>query len=162
MSSVFLDSNILVYAATQQDPRKQGIAAVILEHLKEHGNGCISLQVLREFANVMYRKSNYTHEQIKEMVDGFHEALPCVVESKETLDRGMELKAKYGLQLYDAMMLATAESVGCDTVYSEDMGDGAVYDGIVVKNPFRDDVNGGMASSAQNGGRARSRGRRTP
>ena len=35
-------------------------------------------------------------------------------------------------------MLATAKAAGCDTVYSEDMGDGVVYDGITVKDLFKD------------------------
>ena len=35
-------------------------------------------------------------------------------------------------------MLATAKTAGCDTVYSEDMGDAVVYDRITVEDPFKE------------------------
>ena len=134
---VFLDTNVLVYAALELDPRKQGIAAVLLEHFREQGIGVISLQILREFANALFHKSDYSPEQIRNMVDRFHAAYQCLPDSYEIQMRAFEIKSKYGLQFYDAIMLATAEAAGCDTVYSEDMGDGVVYDGITVKDPFK-------------------------
>ena len=135
---VFLDTNILVYAALEQDLRKQGIAAVVVEHARDQKVGVISLQVLREFANTLFRKSDYTAEQIRDMVDRFHDAFPCVPDSYDLQMRAIEIKARHGLQFYDAIMLATAEAAGCDTVYSEDMGNGVVYEGIIVKDPFKD------------------------
>ena len=135
---VFLDTNVLVYAALEQDLRKQGIAAVILEHAREEAVGVISLQVLQEFANTLFRKSDYSPAQIRDIVRRFHNTYPCVSDSYEIQIRAIDIKAKYGLQFYDAIMLATAKAAGCDTVYSEDMGDGVVYDGITVKDPFKD------------------------
>ena len=134
---VFLDTNVLVYAALEQDLRKQRIAAVILEHAREQATGVISLQVLREFANTMFRKSDYCPDQIRDMVRRFYNAFPCLPDSYELQMRAIEIKTKHGLQFYDAIMLATAETAGCDTVYSEDMGDGVVYEGITVKDPFK-------------------------
>ena len=135
---VFLDTNVLVYAALEQDLRKQGIAAAILEHAREEAVGVISLQVLREFANTLFRKSDYSPAQIRDIVSRFHNTYPCVSDSYEIQIRAIDIKAKYGLQFYDAIMLATAKAAGCDTVYSEDMGDAVVYDGITVKDPFKD------------------------
>ena len=34
------------------------------------------------------------------------------------------------------MIVASAEEAGCDTLYSEDMEDGAVYGSVRVANPF--------------------------
>ena len=135
---VFLDTHVLVYAALEQDSRKQGIAAVILEHAREDAVGVISLQVLREFANALFHKSDYTSDQIRDMVRRFHKTYPCIPDSFELQLRAIEIKSKYGLQFYDAIMLATAEAAGCDTVYSEDMGDGVIYEGITVKDPFKE------------------------
>ncbi len=134
---VFLDTNVLVYAALEQDSRKQGIAAAILEHAREQVVGVISLQVLRELANTLFRKSDYSPGQIRDIVQRFHDAFPCVSDSYELQIRAMEIKAKHGLQFYDSIMLATAKAAGCDTVYSEDLGDGVVYEGITVKDPFK-------------------------
>ena len=132
---VFLDTNVLVYAAIEQDRRKQTKAAQILMIAKGHDTCAISLQVLREFANVMYHKSDFTHREIREMVRNF-QTLPCIADSEEQLFRGMEIKERHGLQFYDALVVASAEAAGCDTIYSEDLSDGAVYEGIRVENPF--------------------------
>lgn len=134
---VFLDTHILVYASIEQDRRKQMKAAQILMAAKERETYAISLQVLREFANVMYHKSDFTHREIREMVRIFR-ALPCIPDSDEQLFRGMEIKERHGLQFYDALVVASAEAAGCDTIYSEDLSDGAVYEGIRVENPFAD------------------------
>ncbi len=140
MPRIFLDSNILVYAATEQDMRKKRIAAVILEHVKESSTGVISLQVLRELANALFRKSDYTSAEIQGIVETFHEMFPCVTDSFDLQLRAMAIKSKYDLQFYDALIMATAKAAGCDMVYSEDMGDGVVYDGITVKDPFKEDT----------------------
>ena len=71
------------------------------------------------------------------MVRRFHKTYPCIPDSFKLQMRAIEIKSKYALQFYDALMLATAEAAGCDTVYSEDMGDGVVYEGITVKDPFK-------------------------
>ena len=76
--------------------------------------------------------------QIRDIVRRFHDTYPCISDSYEIQIRAIDIKAKYGLQFYDAIMLATAKAAGCDTVYSEDMGDGVVYDGITVKDPFKE------------------------
>ena len=35
------------------------------------------------------------------------------------------------------MIVAAAEAAGCETLYSEDMGDGQKYGGILIMNPFK-------------------------
>ena len=53
----FFDTNILVYAATKQDARKQKIAIGLLRHaLEVNHDGCISSQVVNEFAGIMLSK----------------------------------------------------------------------------------------------------------
>lgn len=132
----FFDSNVLVYAAMDQDPRKQKIALFLFAEAVERGTGAISLQVLREIANCLFKKSGSPFETIRNDVDAF-KALPRAPESEALLDRGMEIKARYGIQLYDALIVASAEAAGCDTVYSEDMADGAVYGSVHVVDPFK-------------------------
>lgn len=140
MPRVFFDSNILVYASSEQDMRKKGIAAVILEHARDNSTGVISLQVLRELSNALFHKSDYSVSEIRRIAETFHDTFPCMGDSFELQLRAIEIKAKYGIQFYDALIIATAKAAGCDTVYSEDLGDGAVYDGITVKDPFKDDA----------------------
>ena len=132
----FFDSNVLVYAAMDQDPRKQKIALFLFAEAVERGTGAISLQVLREIANCMFKKSGSSFETIRNDVDAF-KALPRVPESEALLDRGMEIKERYGIPFYDALIVASAEAAGCDTIYSEDLADGAVYGSVRVVDPFK-------------------------
>ena len=56
----------------------------------------------------------------------------------ETHDKGLEIVERYGLAVYDAMIVASALLAGCGTLLSEDMQDGQVLDGrLTVSNPFR-------------------------
>ncbi|MBR4189602.1 MAG: PIN domain-containing protein [Kiritimatiellae bacterium] len=132
---VFFDSNVLVYIAIDQDPVKKAKAKRLAAEVMRANAGWISLQVLRELANCMFKKSKDTLEEIQETIEWFAQ-FRCVRESMETLKRGMALKARHGLQFHDALVVAAAEEAGCDTVYSEDMGNGSVYGGVRVMNPF--------------------------
>lgn len=132
----FIDTNILVYAASTQDLRKRARAAALLKELFASASGVVSWQVLREFANVLFKKSGLPADAIKRIVAGFS-VFPCVGDSPEILMRGIEIKTRYGLQFFDALIVASAEAAHCTEIYSEDMGDGQVYGGIRVVNPFR-------------------------
>jgi predicted nucleic acid-binding protein len=48
----------------------------------------------------------------------------------------IELSARYSISYWDAAILAAAESLGCHTVFSEDLNDGHVYGSLRVVNPF--------------------------
>ena len=64
-------------------------------------------------------------------------ALPCASDSPAAFDLALDIKAQYDIQFYDALIVATAELAGCDTIYSEDMGDGESYRKVRVVNPFK-------------------------
>jgi predicted nucleic acid-binding protein len=55
-----LDTNILVYAFTAQDPHKQQIALALVEQLLQEENLMLSAQVLNEFYSVLTRSSRKT------------------------------------------------------------------------------------------------------
>ncbi len=42
----------------------------------------------------------------------------------------------YQISYWDAAILAAAEAMGCDAVYSEDLNAGQEYGGVTVINPF--------------------------
>ena len=132
----FFDTNILVYAATDQDPRKRDIARELINHAIEvNHDGCISTQVLQEFCNAMFRKSLRTREEIDGMLDYFRE----LVASDVTIDlvrRAVAVKDEYGMRFYDALIVATAAKLGCLEIVSEDLNPGQTYCGMAVVNPF--------------------------
>ena len=132
----FFDTNILVYAATDQDPRKRDIARELINHAIEvNHDGCISTQVLQEFCNTMFRKSLRTREEIDGMLDYFRELVATDV-TIDLVRRAVEVMDEYGMQFYDALIVATAAKLGCLEIVSEDLNPGQTYCGMAVVNPF--------------------------
>jgi predicted nucleic acid-binding protein len=129
--SVFFDTTILIYAVSTDDPR-----ATIAEALLARG-GCISVQVLNEFAAVARRKLKMSWEEIEEALGAIRTLCePPAGLTVEIHDRALKLAAQYGYHIYDSLILASAIDAGCSTVYSEDMHDGQKIGSVTIRNPF--------------------------
>ena len=132
----FFETNILVYAATNQDERKSRIAREVVAHsIKVNHDGCISTQVLSEFANVMMGKLHHDRESVDGFIDYFRELLASDV-TIDLVRRAVAVKEEYGIQFYDALIVATAAKLGCHEIVSEDLNPGQTYCGMAVVNPF--------------------------
>ncbi len=132
----FFDTNILLYAATDQDPRKGDIARELIAHaITVNHDGCISTQVLSEFTNVMIGKLH----QRREVVDGYLDYFRDLLEIDVTIDlvrHAIDVKEEYGIQFYDALIVSAAEKIGCTEIVSEDLNPAQTYRGMAVVNPF--------------------------
>ena len=132
----FLDTNILVYAVTDDDPRKREIAIDLITHaLEVNHDGCISTQVLQEFCNTMYKKTKRTRQEIDALLDGFRDLLKTDV-TIDLVRHAIDVKEEYGIQFYDALIVSTAEKLGCTEIISEDLNPDQTYRGMAVVNPF--------------------------
>ena len=132
----FLDTHILVYAVTDDDPRKREIAIDLITHaLEVNHDGCISTQVLQEFCNTMYKKTKRTRQEIDALLDGFRDLLKADV-TIDLVRHAMDVKEEYGIQFYDALIVSTAEKLGCTEIVSEDLNPDQTYRGMAVVNPF--------------------------
>lgn len=54
----------------------------------------------------------------------------------EIVQAAVGLAGRHRISVWDAAMIETARSSRSPVVYSEGLGDGTSYDGIVVRNPF--------------------------
>lgn len=127
----FFDTNVLLYLLSA-DESKSGRAEEELG-----AGGIISVQVLNEFASVASRKLKMSLAEIREVLTTIRAVCKVVPINEETHDKGLEVADKYGLSVYDAMIVASALLSGCDTVLSEDMQDGQILDGVLrIQNPF--------------------------
>jgi predicted nucleic acid-binding protein len=127
----FFDTNVLLYLLSG-DPAKADRAEALIA-----SGGTISVQVLNEFVAVASRKFGLKIPQIREILDAVRSA--CVVTPLDvaTHERGLDLAARYGFTIYDALILAAALNAGCKLLYSEDMHAGQTIDRLTVRNPFR-------------------------
>ena len=131
----FLDTNILVYVLDVRDERKQSIASAIATVARGSRDYIISAQVLNEFANVAMCKLGKTGTETSEFVELFR-AIQTVPVQPEWTVRAIAIMGTYGIQFFDALLLAAAEANGCDEILTEDLSDGQVYCGVRAVNPF--------------------------
>jgi predicted nucleic acid-binding protein len=128
---VFIDTNILLYLLSA-DHDKADRAELIVQ-----AGGLISVQVLNEMANIALRKLAMPWREINEVLSLIRSLCPTVPLTIETHDRGRLVAERYGLSVYDAMIVAAALLGGCETLYSEDMQNGLLIDQqLRICNPF--------------------------
>ncbi len=139
MSADFLDSNILVYLFDETDPRKQTIAAGLVEKGLESGSACISFQVVQETLNVLTRKlaQPATPAQAGRLMDEVLLPLWRGAPSPAFYRRGLELQERYSLSFYDALIVAAALEAGCTRLLSENLQHGLRIERLTVENPFK-------------------------
>jgi predicted nucleic acid-binding protein len=132
----FLDTNILVYAYDESDPKKQSIAQDLTRRALA-SEFVISVQVLSEFASTMLHKASppATAEQLTAILDALA-PIKTISPDSETVLRAVAAHEAYGLHFYDAMIIAAAEQAGSKRVWSEDLNPGQEYLGIKVESPF--------------------------
>lgn len=57
--------------------------------------------------------------------------------TNNVIPRSLDLTTRYSLSHWDSMLIAACLEAGVETLYTEDMDDGAAYDGVKIVNPFR-------------------------
>lgn len=134
---IFLDTNIIIYAYSEDEPIKQEIANSILEKYSEQT--IISNQVINELSNTLFRKFKLEANEVQQVVLELDDNFRIVNFNLQTQLRGIEIKGKYKLQFYDAMIIATALENNCTILYSEDMQHGQIIENVLtIINPFKD------------------------
>ena len=127
----FFDTNVLLYLLSADDSKADRAEAAL------SSGGVVSVQVLNELASVTTRKLNMSIAETRESLAVIRAVCKVVPVDEETHDKGLEIVERYGLSVYDAMIVASALLEGCETLLSEDMQDGQVLDGqLTVRNPF--------------------------
>lgn len=134
--SVFLDTNVLVYAIETGGPTPEKSAAALA--LSRRENVCLSTQVLGEFYRAVTsrrRAEPLTHDEAAAWVQLWkrHDVRPITVPH---VDLALELTGRHEVSYYDALVLAAAHLAECEVVFSEDLNAGQAYGGVRVENPF--------------------------
>ena len=129
-SEIFFDTNILIYFASEETAKADRSDALL------RAGGIVSVQVLNEFIAATRRKSTLPWENIRTVLTAVRSTCTVVPLTVETHVRGLALAERYGFSVYDAMIVAAAAMAGCKVLYSEDMHDGLVIDGLAIRNPY--------------------------
>ena len=136
---VFLDTNIFVYAFLASEPRKRAKAVELIEFSLGSGRGCISYQVVQEFANVARKKfaTGLSAGDCKAFIDAAMQPLNQVASSTVLIHTALDLQDELKYSFYDCLMLAAALQAGADTLYTEDLQHWQLVRGLLrIVNPF--------------------------
>jgi predicted nucleic acid-binding protein len=131
MSADFLDSNVLLYLASDDESR-----AGIVENLLAQAP-VISAQVLNEVTNVLRRKMHYDWLAIDRFITRIVLLTKVLPLSEDTNRSARSLAERYGFAVYDAVIVASALEGGCTRLMTEDMHHGQKIGDLTITNPFR-------------------------
>ncbi len=133
---VFLDTNILLYAASGSpvEAEKRKISRQIMRS----ENFGISTQVLQEFFVNAVCKAHLkmTSVEARNWMSGLDER-PCLIVDRELIGLSVAKSIRYKISYWDGAILAAAEALGATTLYSEDLSHGQSYGPVKVVNPFK-------------------------
>lgn len=134
-ASVFLDTNVLVYAAlgTGNGDSKRKRAFELIESA-DFGT---SAQVLQEFFVTVVKKASkpLSPAQALDWMDQWA-AFPCQVIDHQLVRVAVAHSERYRISYWDAAIVAAAEALGAHTIFSEDLNNGQTYGSVRVVNPF--------------------------
>jgi predicted nucleic acid-binding protein len=130
-SRQFFDTNVLLYLLSADHAKARRAEELIA------AGGSVSVQVLNEFASVASRKLRMPIAEIRECLEPIRSICRVVPVAADTHDRALALAERYGLSIYDALIVAAALLAGCDTLYSEDLQQGQRIEALTIRNPFR-------------------------
>lgn len=133
----FVDSNVFVYAVDKAVSAKQKKARGIVADVFADGSAYrVSSQVLAEFSSVAVRKLGMATPILLALLAEMGKIAHVAIDNA-LVSRAVEIQGIYGIQYYDAQIVAAAERLGCDSILTEDLNDGQMYCGITALNPFK-------------------------
>ncbi|KQW81897.1 PIN domain-containing protein [Brevundimonas sp. Root1279] len=134
-TEVFLDTNILLYAALGRDHAGHRWARAREIVLTE--DYCTSSQVLAEFYSSATRTgaSPLSPDKAREWVRVLA-MKPCQPITPEVVVAGIDYARQHQISYWDGAIIAAAERLGARVVYSEDLNHGQTYGSVRVENPF--------------------------
>lgn len=133
---ITLDTNVLVYATDKKTAGRRHLIARDIVDAASGAKIAVAEQVLIEFINVALRKTKLPLQDVNPYVRAFLGDFLLLLPSRTAVGDVMELLRRYRLSVWDAHLVAVCFAHGCDVLLSEDLQDGARYNGLTVLNPF--------------------------
>ncbi len=133
----FVDTNILLYAYDVTAGTRHEAASTLVDRLWRERRGALSVQVLQEFYVNATRKVAQAIDPVAAVARlqslarwRVHSPLPDDVIAAATLSD------RHRLSFWDAMIVRSAAELRCDVLWTEDLSDCQVIEGVRLTNPF--------------------------
>ncbi len=135
MAAIFVDTNVLLYAAGNA-PSEHAKRLRARQILKDE-TVALSAQVLQEFYWVATRpnKLALTHQEAVAFIEVW-KMFPVQAISLGVVEDALFICKRFRISYWDSAIVSAARHLGCLTLYTEDLQDGQDYSGVKAVNPF--------------------------
>jgi len=135
MAVIFVDTNILLYAASNLPGER--VKSTTARNILHHEDPALSTQVLQEFYWVSTRpnKLGFSHAEAVAFIEAW-KMFPVQSISLGVVEDALFLCDRFGISYWDAAIIAAARHMNCNTLYTEDLAHGQDYEGVTAVNPF--------------------------
>ncbi|MBI5230949.1 MAG: PIN domain-containing protein [Coriobacteriales bacterium] len=143
MTTVFVDTNVFVYAVDRTEPAKQLIAQRVLDDLVASRRAVGSCQVVGEYVCTMSSKLRFAMSRTEAVAAGSRLAkrLPLLAVDDRVAGAALRASDRYDMHYWDAQIWATAKVHGVDVILTEDCPC-AELEGVRYVNPFAEGFEG--------------------
>jgi predicted nucleic acid-binding protein len=135
IETVFVDTNVLIYARAVEDPLKQRRALLWMDELWADSSGRLSFQVLQEYFAKLIRKKPELRDQLRADVRDLLAWRPIQINGA-ILEGAWKIQDRYHFSFWDSLIVAAAKAGSCHWLLTEDLQDGQTIDGLTIVNPF--------------------------
>jgi predicted nucleic acid-binding protein len=139
-ATLFVDTNVFVYAVDPRVAGKQRRAAALLRAVCANCRCVVSTQVLQEYYAAVTRKldppmpSDAAARSTRQLT-----ALDVRAVDARTVLAAIERVGSRSISIWDSLIVQSAVESGCTVLLTEDLTHGEVIDGVRVVDPFRGD-----------------------
>ena len=137
-----VDSNIFAYAFDASEPAKQEAARDLLTRCwTREAEYSVSVQNLAEFAVIVTEKvaNPLPYETVQEFISAIwrFDNWYKIAYSGDTIVKALKIRSDHAIHFWDALIVATMQEHGIDTIFSEDR-QLPNLPLVTVINPFRE------------------------
>ena len=138
---IFIDTNVFVYAYLENPKRREDYkkhlkAKELLRSFMTDNIVFISTQVCNEYYSALLN-NKIENSDIQSSLYSLVQMVNVASISKDTVLQSFEIKNRYSFSYWDSLILSSALENECSIVYSEDMQDGQLINGVLrIVNPF--------------------------
>ena len=138
---IFIDTNVFVYAYLENPNKKEDYekhlkAKELLRSFTIDDIVCISTQVCNEYYSALL-KNKIENSDIQSSLYNLVQMVNVASISKNTVLQSFEIKNRYSFSYWDSLILSSALENDCNIIYSEDMQNAQMINGVLrIVNPF--------------------------
>jgi predicted nucleic acid-binding protein len=135
--SVFVDTNILVYAYDLSASDKHEIAKKEIAALWDSGQGLVSTQILQELYVTLTKKvpKPVSPDAAKLIIQDLLQWKVIINDGTSILE-AIEIQKDHGFSFWDALVVQAAFKGEANILLTEDFEPGRWVDGLTIRNPF--------------------------